>query len=328
MDYYNEVVFKQENERAWVTYIKGKVNEENNSFPCMVVGKTGSGKSYSVLRLCQEIDPEFELEGNWFFRAENFMKEFTSYYKNRDNAKSGKIWVLDEAGVDLNSLKYHNSINKAYSSLFQTSRFRNYIFFGTVPFLDFITKQVRKLMHHRMDAKGVENNKSVVFPRCLEWNERKEDFYTKRLICQFPDGSQSKINRMLLPLARKALITEYEKRRRDFSDNVNQELVHEQEAIIEKQNQKNDYGSITAKPNYMALIAGLKDGKSHYDIADSLNISLNRLHVMQRALKKFGYGFRCTRAHNRIYFPELQEWRSYRKIEEPEPGETKSLNST
>lgn len=311
MDYYNDVVYKQEGERSWVTYIKGKVTEENNSFPCMVVGKTGSGKSYGVLRLCQEIDPDFQLEGNWFFRAEEFMKAFTNYYKDRENSKVGKIWVFDEAGVDLNSLKYQNTINKAYSTLFQTSRFRNYIFFGTVPFLDFISKQVRKLMHHRMDAKGIERNKGILVPRCLEWSEKKEDFYEKMLICKYPNGDTKKIKRIMMPLARKKLLQEYEERRRQFSDDVNQELVDEQDDT------KDD---IPLPPNHQMVIDKIKEGKTSQAIAIDLEMSIENIQRIMTQLKKVGYSFKLGNKMNYIYYPDTKKWEGYPKA--------KSLNSS
>jgi len=264
-----------------------------------------SGKSYSVLRLCQELEPDFQLEGNWFFRAEKFMKAFTDYYKDNVNSKRAKIWVLDEAGVDLNSLKYQNNINKSYSSLFQTSRFRNYIFFGTVPFMDFISKQVRKLMHHRMDAKGVEKNKSVIIPRCLEWNERKEDFYYKRLICQYPDKETKKINRMLLPLARKSLLVEYEERRRQFSDDVNQELVEEAEQSCG--------GSRKLDTTYLDLIELIKGGCIQNDIAQELNLSVQRVKNMLMILRKKGWDFAYKKTNNQVYDPETKKWEIYPK---------------
>jgi len=322
MDYYNEVVIRQPEERSWVTYIKGKVMEENNSFPCMVVGKTGSGKSYSVLRLCTEIDPDFQLEGNWFFRADEFMSAFTSYYEDEKNSKRGKIWVFDEAGVDLNSLKYQNSINKAYSSLFQTSRFRNYIFFGTVPFMDFITKQVRKLMQHRMDAHGVEDGKSIIMPRCLDWKEKKEDFYYKRLICIEPDGSQTKINRLLLPLARKSLIDEYEQRRAEFSNSLNAELVQEQRAILEKE--KGSNRTILDSPNYQYVLESIKKGITQPEMAAHIGVVPNRIQEMLRIFKKHGYDFKLARKQNHIFYPDKQDWVTYNK--ESVTNEAKNLN--
>jgi len=312
MEYSSDVVYKQPNERAWVTYIRGKVFQENNSFSSLVVGKTGSGKSYGVLRLCQELDPDFQLEGNWFFRAGNFMKAFTRYYKDKENSKRGKIWVFDEAGVELNSLKYNDIVNKAYSSLFQTSRFRNYIFFGTVPQFSFISKQTRLLMHHRIDAEGVERNKGILRPRCLEYNDKQEKFYSKMLICIDEDGSEKQIDTIRMPLASKKLITEYEKIRAEFADELNEKITQEMN--------ENEEHEAPMPESYTRVIDHIKENKKHQEIAEEMDLSLQRVRDIIQTLRKRGWDFNYNKEGNKIFNPDTKKWEIYPK--------TKSLNTS
>lgn len=311
MDYFREAVRAQPNERAWVTYIKAKTTEENQSFPTLVVGQTGSAKSWCTLRLCCEIDPDFQLDGNWFFRALDFYKEFNRYYKDKENKKRSKIWVLDEAGVDFSSDEWQSKTNKIFAKVFSTARFRNYIFFGTVPFTSFISKKIRQLMQYRMTAnyvqkvKGVE--RAIIVPRCLQWNERKEDFYYHKLIKIMPGGNEIDINRILLPKPYKKIRDEYEKRREEFSDNLDDELLDQLEQVIDTNK--------PLKPNHQKLIDCVKAGMKQREIAEEMDLAYDTVINNIRTLKKHGWDFAYNKDGNKIYNPHTKLWESYPKNE-------------
>lgn len=307
MDYFKESIKEQPNERAWVTYIRAKVTEQNQSFPTLMDGQTGSGKSWSVLRICQELEPDFQLEGNWFFRANEFFSAFNKYYK--DKPKRAKIWVMDEAGVDLSSDEWQSKINKIFAKIFSTSRFRNYIFFGTVPFIDFISKKVRKLMQYRMTANYTQKFNSVirgvVVPRCLQWNDRKEDFYYHKLVKIKENGDEVDINRILLPKPKKALRDEYEKLRAEFSDKLNVEL---EEQLVDRID-----NSFTLPDQFQKFLDLIKGNFKREDIAQEMEVSTNRINYMNQQLRHKGWDFRYTKKGNSIFNPTKQKWEFYPK---------------
>jgi hypothetical protein len=329
MQYFREAIHVQPNERAWVTYIKAKVTEQNQSFPTLVVGQTGSGKSWSTLRLCQEIDPDFTLDGNWFFRAVEFYKEFNKYYKDKENVKRGKIWVLDEAGVDFSSDDWQSKTNKIFAKVFSTARFRNYIFFGTVPFVDFISKKIRQLMQYRMTANYVEKKKdverSVIVPRCLQWNSRKEDFYYHKLIKITDDDKEIPINRLLLPKPCKRLRDEYEKRREEFSDNLDAELLQQLEEINEADSTK------PLNPEFQQMIDYVKIGKKQDEIAELMGFPKTRIVERMRKLRKRGWDFLYHKNSIKIFNGITKKWEVY-PLEKPReyryPPIPKSLNTS
>lgn len=306
MDYFKEAVRAQPDERAWVTYIKAKVTEQNQSFPTLVVGQTGSGKSWSTLRLCEEIEPDFKLEGNWFFRAGEFFKEFSNFYK--DKRQKAKIWVLDEAGVDFASDEWQSKINKVFAKVFSTARFRNYIFFGTVPFTDFISKKIRKLMQYRFTANYTQNIggkvRGILVPRCLQWSERKEDFYYHRLVKIMPNGEESDINRLLMKKPSKKIREQYEKIRAEFSDDLNEELLQELDDMTPKK---------VLPEQYTKVVQGVKDGKTGQEQAEELKVSHQRIREIKMMLRKRGYDFTYNKDGNRIYNPDTSEWEFYPK---------------
>ena len=304
MDYFKEAVHSQPDERAWVTYIKAKVTEQNQSFPTLVVGQTGSGKSWSTLKLCEELEPDFQFEGNWFFRALEFYQAFNKYYKDKENAKKGKIWVLDEAGVDFSSDDWQSKTNKIFAKVFSTARFRNYIFFGTVPFTDFISKKIRKLMQYRMTANYVQKfgkkERGIIVPRCLQWSDNKEDFYYHKLVKILPNGETTDINRMLLAKPCKRLRDEYENLREAFSDSLDAELLGELESISGK--------DIPLDPRRVAIIQYIREGKRGQEISELMDIQRETVAQELAKLRKRGWSFIYNKEGNKIYDPEKKKW--------------------
>ena len=54
-----------------------------------------------MLSMAQSIDPDLELNGNLFFKAGKMMREIKTYYEGK--YKKGKLWLMDEAGISINS---------------------------------------------------------------------------------------------------------------------------------------------------------------------------------------------------------------------------------
>ena len=48
-------------EKYWITYIRQRIRK-NKNFLGFISGPTGSSKSYSSLRICEELDPEFNVD--------------------------------------------------------------------------------------------------------------------------------------------------------------------------------------------------------------------------------------------------------------------------
>lgn len=74
---------------AWSEQIRKKLWEKNDDYWILVIGKTGSGKSYAAMKLAYMIDPEFS--------HENLAYTFQEYMKAGRKGKQGQVLVLDEA---------------------------------------------------------------------------------------------------------------------------------------------------------------------------------------------------------------------------------------
>ena len=61
------IVLQKEKEKSWIRYIKQRI-KQNKNFLGFISGPTGSAKSWSSLRIAEDLDKDFEIEiwiGRW-----------------------------------------------------------------------------------------------------------------------------------------------------------------------------------------------------------------------------------------------------------------------
>jgi hypothetical protein len=119
----------------------------NKNFLAVVTGSTGSGKSYSCLRLA-------ELWYKYYFKKKEFPTEnivFTveALVKrlNSGELKKGDLLIAEEIGIGANSKNFQSKTNKALQFILQSFRSLNIIVLFNVPNFSFFDKTARMLMH-------------------------------------------------------------------------------------------------------------------------------------------------------------------------------------
>jgi hypothetical protein len=241
-----------------------------------------SGKSWSLLSMCHKIDPDFTLDNNWYFKASELMQAI----KSQDH-KRGKIWVLDEAGIDLNNMKYFDEINKGLNAFLQTGRHRNYIFGFTVPYMSLVSKGVRMLMTAEMRADGyTRNNETIVFPKVMEYNGDMDKFYRKRLIVR--NGNEvGHCNRILMPKPPKHLLVDYESRKKEFTSKLFDQISAKINKFEEGDKAKVTGHTITDKQE--EVLKYLKMGYDVPQIVETMKVSAPpQIYTIMRSIRKKG----------------------------------------
>ena len=76
-------------EKHWVTYIKQRITK-NKNFLGFISGETGSGKSYSSLRIAEELDTDFNVDRCVFSGLE--LMDLI----NANGLKKGSVIVFEE----------------------------------------------------------------------------------------------------------------------------------------------------------------------------------------------------------------------------------------
>lgn len=268
-----------------------RVYKDNACINGIIIGDPGSGKSWSMLSIACALDPDFKLEGNLFFKAGKMMRAIKDYYTGENaKPKRGKVWLLDEAGIDVNALNYHDAINKGLNAFFQTARHRNYFFFMSVPQMNFVSKGVRTLMTTFAKANGwdKETKLTKITMRIMEYNGDIDKYYRKRLFVY--DGIKlTPCNESRLPKPPKHIIDEYEQMKKKFTGDLFESIANEIDGYEEKKQERNSGRAPTEKQ--LEVLELLKRGKNVWDIATIKRCSNGLVTTHMIGLKKKGYKF-------------------------------------
>lgn len=113
---------------------------ENQNFMLAIVGQTGSGKSYTAMALAMMIDTSFTID-RINFRAQDFLKT------TNQELDEGSVIMFDEAGIDVSSREWYTDRNKAINNVVETFRRDNLICIWTTPNFGNLDKKVRSYFH-------------------------------------------------------------------------------------------------------------------------------------------------------------------------------------
>lgn len=221
----------------WVRFVKHRI-KNNKNFLGVFIGQTGSGKSYSALEFADLImDGELPKE-NICFTASQFMKRLDDGLEQHTLPK-GSVIIWDETGVDLNSKDWQSKTSKIISRVMQTFRSENIIVLFTVPYLDFITKDSRKLIHAYFQTEKIllKVKCTLVKGFNIQTNQVTGKMYRKHLKVKLGSQGTTKVKTLALPMPRKELVDYYE----DTSNKFKRNIIKESRAEFDRiENDKKD----------------------------------------------------------------------------------------
>lgn len=279
------------NKPSWIRYINSRI-KNNKNFLNITSGPTGSGKSWSILSICEMLNDDFTAE-RVVFRARDLMKLVND---PKYEGRKGIVILWDEAGIELNNKNWQSKINRVINFLIQTFRHRNFILFFTSPHADFIDASTRKMFHSHFETLEIDKvNKLVrIKPFQTQYNAELKKYYRKFLI-----NNDGKITRWDIPKPSQKLIDAYEKKKTEFTATLNKNILNDldesepeenniittstpTEPIIESKEIVNGillyHGHKIRDPKYLDIIRQWKKGIVHNkDIAK--NLGIDRVYV-------------------------------------------------
>ncbi len=204
---------------AWmVSQIRDRVRNRNLNAICIWVGPTGSGKSYSALRMAELVDPDFALS-RIVFRPLDFLDLI-----NQDLPKASVI-LWDEMGLGMPAREWNSLFNKSIGYVLQSFRFRNLCLFMTVPDQGFIDSQARRLFHYFFDCRRIDTKRDLVenWVYQYEYDSKSNKEYHKHPIVRLETGpAKMRFVPVSMPSAR--VRRDYESKRKSFMDSYYHEL--------------------------------------------------------------------------------------------------------
>lgn len=198
----------------------------NDNFTLAIVGKTGSGKTYAAIELCDLMDRK--PNGDYNFTADKIAFDVQSFLNIIKNAKRYEFNLFDEAGIAINSRAALTHQNRVMSEVNQSFRSKNlgtiYCFPGSLSFVD---KQVRMLFKFEMRMRKIHfsDKKSEASFYELESMPGFAEPWTIRPSFTDKNGNYRVWNTIMLSKPRSELVKNYEEKKKEFLEKL--DAVHE-----------------------------------------------------------------------------------------------------
>lgn len=231
---------EERTEPILVQYINDRIQNKNKNFLMLFVGAVGSGKSYAALRLAEMLDDTFDIS-RVCFKAKEFMDCINDLVARAEKGEviKGKVIIWDEFGVEHNAREFMTISNRVINYFFQTSRHLNLIVIMTVPLLSFIDSATRKLSHGIGEMVGINSQTKCasVKVKLLQTNVMTGKEYPKYL--RYRRKGKTRVSKKLkFNLPSKELRNVYEKKKKEFTTQLNKDIMNKLLKVRNKENPK------------------------------------------------------------------------------------------
>ena len=188
--------------------------QRNQNWLCVITGDTGTGKSFSSLRLGSLVDEDFRIENVVFD-----VKELIDLIEVRP---PGSLLVLDEAGISFGSRDFMSKQNKVMSSVIQMFRFKQIALIWTLPDISMIDIQARRLMHNFLETQPIDYKKEQTR---VKWFEVYIDRWTGEFRHRFMKVETGNMGFAVVKVVNfnkpsEDLIKSYEKKKKQAFENL------------------------------------------------------------------------------------------------------------
>jgi hypothetical protein len=211
---------RDDDKEYWVAYIHQRIRN-NKNFVCFIQGPTGSGKTYAAISIAEMLDDKFKCE-RIVFSGKELMGLL-----NKKHLRRGSVIVFEEVGIEMDAAKWQSTTNQMLKYLFETFRHRGLIVIMTAPYMDYLAKGSRMLVHAIFETAGIDYKNEVckLKPQLLQYNSRYNKWYYKYLKMKVRRGRFKKIRRWGVSKPSPPLLSRYEKKKRDFTDALNKRIL-------------------------------------------------------------------------------------------------------
>jgi len=226
------------NDAAWLlNRIWDRMNIRNEHFVGVFVGREGSGKSLTAIKVAETLDPRFSADENIFFKLDNFLEVLAN-----EEYTAGDVFVLDEAGVQLGNRTWQDRAQVLANQALQLIRDHNVGLIFTLPRLSELDKQARgrlQLMfeivrknpdqHVVVQPKRLEPDRSGTTGKVYKKYPRREGSPTTTGI-----GAKRKVTRIKLTPPSDGVTGTYQQRKSEFQTERYEEAIDELRDVDEE----------------------------------------------------------------------------------------------
>jgi len=272
-------------------FVRQRINANKNLI-MVLTGPTGSGKSWSALRLGYDLSQIFGRP----FSADNVAFQFREFIHkiNSDLMKGrGNCLLFDEVGATGgggSSREWQSRANKMFFGFLQTARARNDILILTVPDFSFLDLGARKLCHIHMLTAGIDRDLGVckLKPFQIQVNQRSGKIYEKYIRVLHPEYGRVPFVQLLVKKPPKEIKNAYEYRKEGFMQELYRGFEDEEEpekapAAKQPQSTRPLLDDIDRK-----IIGCLEQGQKAREIGKKLNMTFQSIYYRLKKMEERG----------------------------------------
>ncbi len=272
--------------KLFVRYINSRI-KNNKNFLAMFVGATGSGKSYSALKLGEDCNEEILNKPFNINRVAFNSKRFLEIL-DKEKLTAGETIIWDEVGIGLSAREWQTICNRNINAVMQTFRQMRLIVLMTCPDVSFLDSQTRKLLHCLFVTQGIDYKEKEVKtkPLLIQNNPIKsEEPYKKYLRVVTKKYGVVPYVKHNFGLPRKELRDIYEEKRYKFVTRATIKKALEETNALEERNRIKDKKELTKKQR--GVLELLDKGLLVPDVAKEIGIPKDTVYFhIQQARKK------------------------------------------
>jgi len=273
----DKILLGKPKEKYWITYIKQRI-KRNKNFLGFISGQTGSGKSWTSLSICEQLDPKFNID-NIVFGGIELMNLI-----NSGKLKSGSCICFEEVGVEMGNRNWASVTNKMLSYLMQTFRHKRFILIMNSPYMDYVDSAARKLFHAEMQTISINDKAKTckIKPMCIQYNSRNGKTYYKFLRV-VTEGSTRPLRFWNVKKASQNLIDSYELKKSEYTTNLNKRILSEL-----KRFEKKSLGIKELTLIQQETLDMIKKGLSLEQMSKLKDVNVRNISERIRAMRKKG----------------------------------------
>jgi hypothetical protein len=219
-------------------HIWNRMWRQNEHFMAVIVGREGSGKSYTGIKLAEVCDPTFEA---WrvMFDPVNFLKQLQEW-KDANETK-GKMVVIDEAGVGVGVRTWYDKDQVRLNQVLQIIRDENMGVIFTIPRLEELDSQTEGRLHAFMEMADKRDGEWAKI-KWLNWDPTRDG--RNKIYREYPKramaGRQQEVKRLCLSPPSDDLTEGYEQRKSEFQAKEYQSAIDEMEDDVDDEKSVKD----------------------------------------------------------------------------------------
>lgn len=272
--------FLHENLGIFLSYIRHRIVDQHKNFIIVVCGETGSGKSWTTLRIAELLDPNFTID-KVSFTPTNFVDNLA----DPKNKYPLSTLIFEESGVGLDNRNFYKDVNKFLVYIFQTFRLDQQIVLLNLPDFLGLDSKVRRLVHCMLLNPEInyQKNQSYWQPYFVKQDHRRGKVY--HTFMRYVNGP------MVTPLKcvpfkppSEALIKAYEAKAQEFKHGLQDEIKRK---LRVTEGSYLSEGGMTDKQKEIYDMA--KTGMLQKDIAKKLGVTSATMSKHIQSIKKKGY---------------------------------------